>query len=97
LVASADGRVIGSPDLLSVEHGVVGEYDGAEHRSRQRQREDVRREEAFRAEGLECFRVVGADLGDRALVVRRIRAAVDRAAAWGRPRTFRVRRGGRHG
>jgi hypothetical protein len=37
-VADAAGRFIGSPDLLSEELAVVGEYDGAEHRSRSRHR-----------------------------------------------------------
>ena len=73
-VADADGRFIGSPDLLCEEVGVVGEYDGAEHRTRRRQRDDVRRDDLFRRVGLEPFRVVGADLEDVPLVVDRMRA-----------------------
>lgn len=91
-VADADGRFIGSPDLLSEELAVVGEFDGAEHRSKRRQRDDVRRDEGFRRAGLEPFRVVGADLDDIPLVVERIRTAVDRATTFGTPRTWRTRR-----
>jgi len=39
-VADRTARVIGRPDLMSAECGVIGEYDGAEHRSRSRQRDD---------------------------------------------------------
>lgn len=91
-VADASGTFIGTPDLLCEELGVVGEFDGAEHRSRRRQRDDVRRDDLFRRVGLESFRVVGADLRDVPLVVDRIRAAVSRAAASRAPRTWRIKR-----
>lgn len=91
-VADAAGAFIGRPDLLSDEHAVVGEYDGAEHRSRARHRDDVLRDERFRAVGLEPFRVVGADIDDIALVVGRIRAAVRRASTSSTPRTWLTRR-----
>ncbi|WP_457109696.1 hypothetical protein [Marmoricola sp. URHA0025 HA25] len=91
-VADDDGSFIGRPDLLSEDLAVVGEYDGAEHRTRDRHRVDVRRDDLFRRCGLEPFRVVGADLDDVALVVDRIRAAVRRAADSATPRTWRIRR-----
>jgi hypothetical protein len=91
-VADAAGEFIGRPDLLSDELAVVGEFDGAEHRSRGRQRDDVRRDELFRRAGLEPFRVVGADLDDVPLVVDRIRAAIRRAGSSATPRTWRTRR-----
>jgi hypothetical protein len=91
-VADGAGTFIGSPDLLCEELAVVGEYDGAEHRSRNRQRDDVRRDDHFRRAGLEPFRIVGDDLRDVRLVVDRIRAAVARAAASGTPRTWRIKR-----
>ena len=78
-VADRDGRLVGRPDLLSTELSVIGEFDGAEHRSRERQREDLRRDDQFRAVGLEPFRVVGADLKNTDLVVRRMREAIKRA------------------
>lgn len=91
-VADAAGVFIGRPDLLSEELAVVGEFDGAEHRSRGRHRDDVQRDEMFRRAGLEPFRVVGADLDDVLLVVDRIRAAVRRAGSSPTPRTWRTRR-----
>jgi hypothetical protein len=91
-VADASGRFIGSPDLLSEELAVVGEFDGAEHRSRRRQRDDARRDDLFRRVGLESFRVVGADLGDVPLVVDRIHAAASRAAASRAPRMWLIKR-----
>ena len=45
------GRLLGYPDLLDPEAGVVGEYDGAAHRSRDRHRRDVAREDRFRDAG----------------------------------------------
>ncbi|MFL6062181.1 MAG: hypothetical protein ACJ72E_13180 [Marmoricola sp.] len=87
-VADADHRFIGRPDLLSVELGVVGEFDGAGHRTRSQHREDLRRDDRFRSVGLEPFRVVGADLADAALVLARIRSAISRAATSTTPRTW---------
>lgn len=91
-VADGMGAFIGRPDLLSEELAVVGEYDGAEHRTRHRHRDDVRRDELFRGCGLEPFRVVGPDLDDVPLVVDRIHSAVRRAGASPTPRTWRIRR-----
>lgn len=73
------GRFIGRPDLLDPVRGIVGEYAGADHRSRERHRKDVGREDLFRRAGLEYVEVVGADLWDRGLVVGRMRAAERRA------------------
>lgn len=77
-VYSLDGRLV--PDLLDVEAGIVGEYDGADHRRRGRHASDVRREDLFRRHGLEYFKVVGPDLRDLGLVVDRMRATRQRAA-----------------
>ena len=68
-VYDRDGRLIGVPDLLDVEAGLVGEYQGEDHKDGQRHREDVEREERFRDHGLEFFEVVGGDLSRRQLVV----------------------------
>ena len=73
------GRFIGIPDLLDPVAGVAGEYAGAVHRSRERHRHDVAREERFRSVGLEPFTVVGGDLADRPLVVARMHATRARA------------------
>jgi hypothetical protein len=80
-VFSRDGRFLGIPDLIDPETGALGEYDGVDHRSQERHRADVAREQLFRAHGLEPFAVVGGDLGDRQLVVRRMLDARARAMA----------------
>jgi hypothetical protein len=74
------GRLLGYADLLDVEAGVVGEYDGADHRTASQHSADVDREARLRAVGLEVFRVTGPDLRDPAKVVRRMRSARSRAA-----------------
>lgn len=56
------GRLLAYPDLLDVEAGLVGEYDGADHRGAHRHSKDVGREELLRRHGLEVFRVTGPDL-----------------------------------
>ena len=78
-VYDLDGRLIGIPDLLDVEAGLVGEYQGEDHKDGQRHREDVEREEKFRDHGLEFFEVVGGDLFRRQLVVERMLNARRRA------------------
>lgn len=89
-VARDSGEFIGRPDILCEEVAVVGEFDGAGHRTRSQQRDDLRRDDDFRSVGLEPFRVVGADLDDRRLVLSRIRAAVERAQASPVPRSWRL-------
>jgi very-short-patch-repair endonuclease len=91
-VADERGRRIGKPDLLCEELAVVGEYDGADHREARRQADDVAKEDDFRNVGLECFRVVGRDIDDVSLVVRRMRGAVQRAAEAGRPSRWTIRK-----
>lgn len=73
------GRLIGYPDLLDVEAGVVGEYDGADHRGALRHSKDVAREEDFRRAGLEYFTVTGPDLCSPRRVVERMRFTRSRA------------------
>jgi len=73
------GRLIGVPDLLDEEAGVAGEYDGGFHQKRNRRRRDAAREQAFRAVGLETFKVVAGDLGAGSLVPQRMTAARSRA------------------
>ncbi len=76
---SRDGTLLGFPDLFDPVAGVVGEYDGAVHRSAANRRADVAREERFRDHGLEYFTLVAGDLKDRAAVVRRMLRARQRA------------------
>ncbi len=79
-VFSLSGQLLGYPDLFDPELGVVGEYDGVDHKARDRHRRDIAREQRFREHGLEYFSVVCGDLRDTELVVKRIRAARQRAA-----------------
>lgn len=90
-VSDASGSFVARPDLLSEQLAVVGEFDGAQHRSRERQRADLLRDDRFRSMGLEPFRVVGADLYDVPLVLTRISAAIARAQSSTVPRTWRVK------
>ena len=60
-VLDLSGRVIAVVDLLEVESGTYGEYNGALHRSRERQRRDEARADALRQVGLEGFVLVAGD------------------------------------
>jgi hypothetical protein len=88
IVYSVAGEVLGKPDLLDPVAGVVGEYDGAAHRDRERHRTDVGREDRFRRAGLECFTVVAGD--SRAIQVERMLAACERAASRSAPRLWTI-------
>ena len=73
------GRLLGYPDLLDVEAGLVCEFDGADHRRARRHSEDVDREATFRRHLLELTRVTGLDLGVPGRVRSRLLAARSRA------------------
>ena len=60
-VRDLSGRVIAVVDLLEVASGTYGEYNGAAHRSRERQRRDEARADALRGVGLEGFVLVAGD------------------------------------
>ncbi len=78
-VFDLQGRLLGYPDLLDVESGLVAEYDGAEHRRAARHSADVGREARFRAHGLEVTRITGPDLLAPGLVRARLLEARSRA------------------
>jgi hypothetical protein len=78
-VFGLDGALLGVPDLLDCGAGVVGEYDGADHRRLDRRRRDSMREERFRDHGLEYFRVVEGEVAQRAAFAARMRAVRRRA------------------
>jgi hypothetical protein len=73
------GRLLAVADLLDVETGVVGEYDGADHRAARAQTNDTAREDRLRRHGLEVFHVTGLDLAHPDRVVSRMHAARRRA------------------
>jgi hypothetical protein len=66
------GNLLGYPDLFDPVAGLAGEYDGIDHKSRERHQRDVAREQRYRDHGLEYLTVVGGDLQDRELVVKRM-------------------------
>lgn len=70
-----EGNLIGVADLIDLEAGLLGEYDGAEYRDGRRHTRDVRKEDALRRLNLEVVHVTGSDLADRRLVVERLHAA----------------------
>ena len=78
-VFDRDGRLLCIADLLDVEAGVVGEFDGADHRGARRQTKDAGREDRLREHGLEVFHVTGLDLRHPDRVVRRMHSARARA------------------
>lgn len=80
-----DGRHIGTPDLFDPVVGLVGEYDGALHLAGSQRAHDDHREAAFRAAGLECVVMLGADRADTSRFVFRLVAAHHRAALDARP------------
>jgi hypothetical protein len=84
------GRHLGTPDLLDVEAGVVGEYDGAVHLRTGGRARDIAREGRFRGAGLEYFTVVGSDLHDRDVVVERMLTTRDRALSLDVPRRWTI-------
>lgn len=73
------GRFVCRADLLDLEAGVVGEFDGADHRSAERHTRDVRREERCREVGLEYVKVTGLDMLDPGRVAARLLAVRARA------------------
>lgn len=78
-VFDRSGHHIATPDLLDVEAGVVGEYDGSVHLTGEVRGRDVRREAALRDVGLEYFPAVAADWAHPDQLVERMRAARRRA------------------
>ena len=64
-----------------------GRVPGRDHKEGDRHRKDVAREQGLRDVGIECFEVVGGDLGDIDLVVKRMHAARARSLL---PRTGRA-------
>ncbi len=67
-----DGNLLGIADLLDEEAGLVGEFDGADHRSATRHTHDLQRQYAFERHGLEVVRITGLDVPQRARVRERI-------------------------
>lgn len=75
-----EGRHIATPDLVDPVAGVVGEYDSDLHLTGSRRAKDLRREEDYRACGLEQVTMVAADVRDPGPYLERVRTAYARAA-----------------
>jgi len=73
------GNLIGAADVLDVENGIVGEYDGSLHLEGAQRARDVRREARFRSHGLEYVTMLNSDLSDPSGVVERTLSARQRA------------------
>jgi hypothetical protein len=78
-VFDRSGRHIGTPDLLDVEAGVVGQYDGSLHLLGPQRDRDVAVEDRFRRAGLECFTMRSSDRSQPARTADRMQAARSRA------------------
>ena len=55
------GHHIGTPDLIDVEAGLIGEYEGVLHLEGRRRGKDLQKEAAYRRLGLEYVAMVAAD------------------------------------
>jgi hypothetical protein len=60
-VFDLQGRHIGTPDLIDVEAGLVGEYEGELHLQGARRGKDLQKEAVYRRLGLEYVAMVSAD------------------------------------
>lgn len=78
-VFDRSGALIGTPDLLDLEAGLILEYDGPVHLDPARRRIDVRRGEAFRRHGLETLTFMSGDGADVDAMAARMRAFRARA------------------
>jgi hypothetical protein len=90
-VFSRDGRLIGTPDVIDPILGLLGHYNGRVHLVGTQHAQDLRKEEAFRAVGLEPITMVAEDWADVDDFVRRLHAAAERAQRRARePRAWTV-------
>lgn len=94
VVVSMAGQRLGEVDLLDEETGLVVEFDGADHRTRERHTLDVGKQEALLTHGLEVCRVTGTDLRSAPAVAQRLRTARQRALRLARPKRWRLQPSG---
>lgn len=86
-----DGRHLLTPDLLDVEHGVGGEYDGVVHLGDGPRRRDLDRDALYRDLGIELVTMMSADGRDLTSFLARLQGAYRRAAQRrGTPRSWTV-------
>lgn len=76
----ADGQHLLTPDLLDVDHGVAGEYEGAVHLVSTTRHRDLDRDALYRDLGLEVVTMMSAEHDDLERFLARLRGAYRRAA-----------------
>ena len=85
-VFSLDGRHLGTPDVLDLDVGVRGEYQGSLHLAGDRRAQDVVRDDVLLGAGLEMAIMLASDLRDPRRFLQRLDRAyervVGRARAW---------------
>ncbi|HEU4567598.1 MAG TPA: hypothetical protein VFR99_06135 [Marmoricola sp.] len=74
-VVDPSGHLLGIVDLLDVESGLAGEYDGSDHRELAQHTADNGREEGLERAGLTVVRFTSLDLSHRLRTVQRLREA----------------------
>ena len=79
-VFDLDGRHLLTPDLLDVEHGVAGEYDGVVHLGDGPRRRDLDRDAQYRDLGIELVTMMSGDGGDLTAFLARLQGAYRRGA-----------------
>lgn len=84
------GNHVGTPDLLDLDAGVVGEYDGALHLAGKQRSRDIKREGDFRRLGLEYVTMVAGDRRDPSDFLQRTQDARRRARQKGGPRQWTI-------
>lgn len=81
------GNHLFTPDLLDLEVGVAGEYDGSVHDTGPRRGKDLDRDELTRRLGIEVVTMM-AGQGERQRFLRRLDGAYERAAGTDGPRPW---------
>lgn len=84
------GRHVATPDLLDVEAGVMGEYDGAIHLEGKQRTKDLAREADARRLGLEYVTMTAGDRADPSAYRRRVVEARQRGLRRRGPRLWTV-------
>lgn len=90
-VFDLDGQHLFTPDLFDPVAGIAGEYEGAVHLQLTTRRRDLRREEAYRAHGIELVTMMSPDITDQRSFLGRLATAYERASARTGRRTWSLR------
>lgn len=83
------GNHLFTPDLLDVEAGVAGEYNGTDHGDDERRRQDLVRDDVARRHGIEVVTTM-AGPRERERFLHRLRGAYGRAGTQTGPRTWTI-------